>query len=62
MKFNLPKSAPQAKKVLQDLGISTSAPNFGVFDGSWFGDGQVVESVNPATGEVLASVRVVCYY
>jgi aldehyde dehydrogenase family 7 protein A1 len=40
------------------LGLSTTTPNEGVYDGTaWRASGPVVDSVNPATGGVLASVR-----
>ena len=45
-----------AKSVLQRLGIEESTS--GSSDGSaWFGSGDVLESVDPATGQVLARVR-----
>eukprot|EP01105_Mastigella_eilhardi_P005494 TRINITY_DN17191_c0_g1_i1.p2 TRINITY_DN17191_c0_g1~~TRINITY_DN17191_c0_g1_i1.p2 ORF type:complete len:530 (-),score=180.59 TRINITY_DN17191_c0_g1_i1:68-1603(-) len=40
---------------LKRLGIE--AENAGCYDGSWFGSGPVMESVNPATGEVIARVK-----
>lgn len=50
-------SAPHAA-LFQRLGLSTTSPNEGVYDGSnWKASGPVVDSINPATGGVLASVR-----
>lgn len=31
--------------------------NDGVYDGNWYGNGALVTSINPATGEKLATVR-----
>lgn len=42
-------------KFLKDLGLNEENP--GVFTGQWGGNGKVVESVNPATNEVIAKVR-----
>jgi aldehyde dehydrogenase (NAD+) len=50
------ETAPRASQLLQSLGIEPDNP--GAFDGSWFGGaGERSESINPATGEVLATVR-----
>lgn len=47
------------KAVFSRVGLSPdpSAETKGVYDGKWGGRGAVVESINPATGEVLARVR-----
>jgi len=42
-------------KFLKDLGLNEENP--GVFTGQWGGSGKVVESINPATNEVIAKVR-----
>ncbi|KAI5115860.1 hypothetical protein M0805_003826 [Coniferiporia weirii] len=49
----------RASTVLSALNIPTAggAELPGVYDGSWVGSGDVIESVCPATGEVLARVR-----
>lgn len=41
---------------LRDLGLNEE--NHGVFNGQWGGSGDLVTSVNPATGEEIARVRV----
>jgi aldehyde dehydrogenase family 7 protein A1 len=38
-----------------DIPITTEVP--GVYDGSWGGSGDILESVCPTTGEVLARVH-----
>lgn len=40
-----------------DLSASDSGTIPGVYDGHWTGSGEVLESVCPATGEVLARVQ-----
>lgn len=40
---------------LKDLGLERS--NAGVYDGSWKGSGPVVKSIDPATGNVIAEVK-----
>lgn len=40
---------------LKQLGLSTENPGF--YNGQWGGSGKVVESVSPATGQVIAKVR-----
>jgi aldehyde dehydrogenase (NAD+) len=43
-------------RILDSLGIETE--NFGAFDGEWIEThGEIVESLNPATGEPIAAVR-----
>ncbi|KAI8820506.1 Aldehyde/histidinol dehydrogenase [Fimicolochytrium jonesii] len=41
--------------ILKSLGLG--AENDGVFTGKWGGSGPVVESINPATNKIIASVR-----
>uniref|UniRef100_A0A914PP54 Aldehyde dehydrogenase domain-containing protein n=1 Tax=Panagrolaimus davidi TaxID=227884 RepID=A0A914PP54_9BILA len=41
---------------LRDLGLDSN--NEGVFNGEWRASGKTVESINPATNEVIANVRV----
>lgn len=40
---------------LKDLGLDRI--NNGVYNGSWTGSGEVVQSIDPASGEVIAEVR-----
>jgi len=40
---------------LAELGISTTKPNHGVYHGEWAANGKVVDSINPATNEKIAS-------
>lgn len=40
---------------LKELGLGEE--NSGVFHGEWTGNGKVIESLNPATNEVIAKVR-----
>ncbi|KAF7329838.1 NAD-aldehyde dehydrogenase [Mycena kentingensis (nom. inval.)] len=47
----------RAANILSALDIPTSGEVNGVFDGEWKGSGDVVESISPATGEVLARVK-----
>lgn len=49
----------RASTVLNALEIPTSSgePIPGVYDGKWSGSGEVLESVCPSTGEVLARVH-----
>lgn len=47
----------RAATVLNALDISTTKEIPGVYDGSWTGTGEVLESVCPTTGEVLARVQ-----
>lgn len=40
------------------LGLSTTSPNQGVYDGTaWKASGPIIDSINPASGSVLASVQ-----
>jgi aldehyde dehydrogenase family 7 protein A1 len=48
--------ANTATSLLSSLGISTTQPNPGVFDGEWFGSGTPITSFNPSTGAPLATV------
>lgn len=43
--------------LLARLGLSSSEPNEGVYDGRWSASGSVVEVLNPSTCARLASVR-----
>ena len=52
----------RAAAVLNALDIPTSKEIPGVYDGSWTGTGEVLESVCPTTGEVLARVQSVGVY
>ncbi|KAJ3217196.1 Alpha-aminoadipic semialdehyde dehydrogenase [Dinochytrium kinnereticum] len=52
-KFKL--TIPPHKDILKELGILEKG-NLGVFNGTWSGSGPVVQSVNPATNEVIAEV------
>jgi aldehyde dehydrogenase family 7 member A1 len=48
-----------AGKILPALGISANTPNKGVYDGSWFGSGEIITSVDPATNQPIASIQTV---
>lgn len=48
-----------SQKILPALGISSTDPNKGVYDGSWYGSGEVVTSVDPATNQPIAAVQTV---
>lgn len=48
----------RASTILSALDIPVAAAELpGVYDGQWSGSGDILESVCPATGEVLARVR-----
>ncbi|KAF9476090.1 NAD-aldehyde dehydrogenase [Pholiota conissans] len=47
----------RASNVLSALGLPTSGEISGVYDGQWKGSGDVMSSVCPTTGEVLARVK-----
>ncbi|PPQ92496.1 hypothetical protein CVT25_010329 [Psilocybe cyanescens] len=47
----------RASNILSSLGISTTGEISGVYDGQWRGSGDVMNSVCPTTGEVLARVK-----
>ena len=47
----------RASTILSALNIPTAGEISGVYDGEWKGSGEVVESVCPTTGEVLAHVK-----
>ncbi|EAU84047.2 succinate-semialdehyde dehydrogenase [Coprinopsis cinerea okayama7 len=47
----------RAADILTNLGINPSEELPGVYDGQWRGSGELVSSVCPTTGEVLARVR-----
>lgn len=40
---------------LKDLGLSKT--NSGVFNGEWMGNGEIVQSLDPASGDVIAEVK-----
>ena len=42
------------KNILTKLGIG--AKNFGSFDGEWFGHGEILQSISPISGEVIAEI------
>ena len=46
----------RASAILSALDIPTNQEVSGVYDGVWGGTGELLESVCPATGEVLARV------
>ncbi|ORY72399.1 succinate-semialdehyde dehydrogenase, partial [Leucosporidium creatinivorum] len=54
-------SSASLQGVFQRLGLPTNPsidePLAGVFNGKWGGRGPIVDSINPATGELLARVR-----
>ncbi|KAI0752704.1 NAD-aldehyde dehydrogenase [Daedaleopsis nitida] len=47
----------RASTILHALDIRTEAELPGVYDGEWAGSGEILESVCPTTGEVLARVK-----
>lgn len=47
----------RALTVLSAVGIPADGELPGVYHGEWVGSGDILESVCPATGEVLARVR-----
>ncbi|KAF9045367.1 NAD-aldehyde dehydrogenase [Panaeolus papilionaceus] len=47
----------RASGILTSLGIPTSGEISGVYDGQWKGSGDLMNSVCPSTGEVLARVK-----
>jgi aldehyde dehydrogenase family 7 protein A1 len=47
----------RASNILSSLGISSTDDIPGVYDGQWRGSGDILTSVCPTTGEVLARVR-----
>ncbi|XP_076181815.1 aldehyde dehydrogenase 7 family member A1 isoform X2 [Ptiloglossa arizonensis] len=40
---------------LKQLGLTTENP--GLYDGEWRGSGEIIESISPTTGEIIAKVR-----
>ena len=40
---------------LKDLGLQRI--NKGVYNGEWYGNGEVIKSIDPATGEIIAEVQ-----
>jgi aldehyde dehydrogenase family 7 protein A1 len=47
----------RASNVLSALGLPTTGEIPGVYDGQWKGSGEVMSSVCPTTGEVIARVK-----
>ncbi|KAF8639170.1 hypothetical protein AX17_001657 [Amanita inopinata Kibby_2008] len=47
----------RASNILSSLGISSTDEVSGVYDGQWRGSGDILTSVCPTTGEVLARVK-----
>ncbi|EEB97705.1 hypothetical protein MPER_02924, partial [Moniliophthora perniciosa FA553] len=47
----------RASGILSALNIPTTGEIHGVFDGQWKGSGEVMQSLCPTTGEVLARVK-----
>ena len=62
--FNTRRLSSRASAVLGALDIPTTPTELpGVYDGEWKGSGDILQSVCPTTGEVLAHVKSVrCYY
>ncbi|KAJ2777365.1 Alpha-aminoadipic semialdehyde dehydrogenase [Coemansia javaensis] len=54
-RFSTTGGARTTSATLKALGLDSY--NLGTYDGAWGGNGDVVESVNPATGEVLGAVQ-----
>ena len=52
----------RASTVLSGAGIPVDSELPGVYHGEWVGSGDILESVCPATGEVLARVRSVSVF
>lgn len=50
----------RASNILTSLEIPLSSEIPGVYDGQWKGSGDILESVCPTTGELLARVQAVC--
>lgn len=59
MKFVAPKSITSqlVSQILAPLGLSAKEANKGVYDGSWYGSGPVITSVDPATNEPIGSIQ-----
>lgn len=49
----------RASTILSALNLPTAGEISGVYDGEWKGSGEVVKSICPTTGEVLAHVKTV---
>lgn len=47
----------RASTILSSLDISTTDEVPGVYDGQWRGSGEVITSICPTTGEILARVK-----
>lgn len=59
--LNFRRHSSSFSQLLRKLDLSPygSKPNAGVFYGKWCGSGPVIDSVNPATNEVIAQVQTV---
>ncbi|KAJ1991456.1 Alpha-aminoadipic semialdehyde dehydrogenase [Dimargaris cristalligena] len=55
-RYSTTATSVDVSKILQQLGLERDQ-NPGVFHGQWFGSGPTIESVDPSTHEVIASVR-----
>lgn len=47
--------------ILEELELDPKRPNAGVYNGKWGGKGQIVDSINPATGKVIAKTQMVIF-
>ncbi|KAJ2725576.1 Alpha-aminoadipic semialdehyde dehydrogenase [Coemansia sp. Benny D115] len=54
-RFSTARVAQTSSVTLKALGLDSY--NLGVYDGSWGGNGDIVETRNPATGEILGAVQ-----
>jgi aldehyde dehydrogenase family 7 member A1 len=45
------------EEIFSHLGLQSSAPNPGVYNGKWSGSGDLLTSKNPATGTILGTVQ-----
>ncbi|KAJ2157835.1 Alpha-aminoadipic semialdehyde dehydrogenase [Coemansia sp. RSA 552] len=54
-RFSAGRAVRTTSVTLKALGLDSF--NLGVYNGTWGGNGDVVESVNPATGEVIGAVQ-----
>ncbi|KAJ3274848.1 Aldehyde dehydrogenase 7 member B4 [Terramyces sp. JEL0728] len=53
--YSLQSEYTRHAPLLSSLGLSKE--NMGVYNGEWSGNGELVHSVNPATNQIIASVR-----
>ncbi|KAJ3504611.1 hypothetical protein NLJ89_g7847 [Agrocybe chaxingu] len=56
-RFTTRGMSSRASDILSSLGIPTNGELSGVYDGQWKGSGDLMSSVCPTTGEVLARVK-----